>query len=707
VEEARPIAEVIAYVFIDLAIIVLLARLMGRLALRVGQPAVVGEIIAGIMLGPSLLGLFPGDLDKLLIPDDIRPFLNVLAQLGLVLFMFLVGLEVDLTFIRGREKVAVTVSLASILLPFGLGWLLATYLHSQHAVVNDVQVSFLAFALFLGVAMSITAFPVLARILAERNMHRVPTGVLALACAAVDDVLAWSLLAIVVAIVSATSFVGVIQILGFSVVFAIVMFAVIRPMLKKLVTNYERFGRLTPDMLALVLVGILTSAFVAEEIGVHFIFGAFVFGVIMPRQGAAKLTHEITDRLEQVSVLLLLPVFFVVTGAGVDIGGIGLEGLFELFLILLVAISGKFVGAFLAARSQRVPRRQATALGVLMNTRGLTELVILNIGVSLGVLDGEMFTLMVIMAVVTTVMAVPLLNVVYPQRILDRDIAEAERIAMGLEDAYTVVVVVDDPVRDAAMVRLACDMVGRENPAQIVVTRVVPRTTPKPEVASGLTADLALLAEAGDELRQLSRIVGERGLKSSIASRFSDAPWTDVSEIAAGAIADVVLVRQGWGVNEGSGDTRPWPSRLQGTVAVVSGDLGELGLSPTGPVAVVQDTGNDGRAALRLAAQASIGRSVPLQLQAGEGWRAGRRAAGIAESLRRSGVDVAPEESTTTPGLLVTPPGELPGGSGPDLTPVLTVHAGPADKDRDMDETLAAIAGPPAPSAPSEPVTPA
>src|SRR5687768_10661878 len=505
---------------------------MGRLAVKVGQPAVVGEIIAGIMLGPSLLGLFPGDLDGLLFPADIRPYLNVLAQLGIVLFMFLVGLEVDLSFIKGREKVAVSVSVVSILLPFGLGWLLATYLYSRHDVVNDATVSFLAFALFLGVAMSITAFPVLARILAERNMHRIPTGVLALACAAVDDVLAWSLLAIVVAIVSATSFVGVIQILGFSVVFAIVMFGVVRPLLKKLVTFHERFGRLTPDMLALVLVGMLLSSFVAEEIGIHFIFGAFVFGVCMPRKGAAQLTHEITDRLEQVSVLLLLPVFFVVTGAGVDIGGIDLQGLWELALILLVAISGKFVGAFVAARFQGVPRRQATALGVLMNTRGLTELVILNIGVMLGVLDGEMFTLMVIMAVVTTMMASPLLNLVYPKRILDRDIAEAERAALGLEDAYTVVVVVDDPDHDAALIRLACDLVGRESPAQVVVTQVVRRTTPKPEVASGLTADLALLAAAGDELRQLSRIVDERGLKSSIASRFSDHPWADVTEIA-------------------------------------------------------------------------------------------------------------------------------------------------------------------------------
>jgi Kef-type K+ transport system membrane component KefB len=600
----------------------------------------------------------------------------------------MVGLEVDASQLKGRISQAAAISNTSVALPMMLG--IAVALPIYGLVGPDKE--FLAFALFMGVAMSITAFPVLARILAERKMHRIPTGVLALACAAVDDVLAWSLLAIVVAIVSATSFTGVLQILGFSIVFAIVMFLVIKPLLKRLVTRYERFGQLTPDMLALVLVGILISAFVAEEIGIHFIFGAFIFGVIMPRQGAAKLTHEITDRLEQVSVLLLLPVFFVITGAGVDIGGIDLAGLGELGLILLVAIAGKFVGAYVAARAQHVPQRQATALGLLMNTRGLTELVILNIGVTLGVLDGEMFTLMVIMAVVTTVMATPLLNVVYPQRILDRDIAAAERAEMGLVDAYTVVVVVDDPQHDAALVELAGDLVGRESPAQVVLTRVVRRSTPKPEVASGLGADLALLASAGDELRQLSRLVDARGLKGSIASRFSDDPWADVAEIASNSDADVVLVRAGWGAAGDAGAT-PWPASLHGTVVVVSGDLGERGLAPSGPVAVVQDTGADGRTALRLAAQAAVGRSVPLKLEAGEGWRAGRRAAGIADSLRRVGVEIAPEDSVTPAGLLFTPPGEIT-GTGPDLTPVLTVHAGPADRDRDMDETLAEIAAP-------------
>jgi hypothetical protein len=487
-------------------------------------------------------------------------------------------------------------------------------------------------------------------------------------------------------------------ILLYSVIFALVMFLVVKPLLSLLVTHYERLGQLTPEMFAVVLIGILASSWVTEEIGIHFIFGAFIFGVIMPRKGAADLNHEVIDRLEQVSVLLLLPVFFVVTGLGVDVGAIDLTGVGELALILLVAISGKFVGAFTAARAQKVPRRQATALGVLMNTRGLTELVILTLGRKYEVLDDSMFTLMVIMAVVTTLMTSPLLHLVYPTRVLKRDIAAAERAAMGLEDAYTVVVVVDDPQKDAGLVALACDLVGRESPAQVVLTRVVKRSRPKPEVATGLGADLMLMATTAGELRQLAGLVEGRGIRASVASRFSDDPWAEIADLAASSDADVVLVHSGWGVPEGSTGATPWPAELHGTVVVVSGELGEPGLSPAGPVSVVQDGEANGRAALRLAAQASMGRSVPLQLQSGDGRRAERRAAGVTDTLRRAGVVVAAEdEPGDLPSLLVTPAGTAAGASH-DLTPVLVVHAGTADSDRDMDETLAGISSGTAPA---------
>jgi hypothetical protein len=415
----------------------------------------------------------------------------------------------------------------------------------------------------------------------------------------------------------------------------------------------------------------------------------------MPRRGAARLNHEIVDRLEQVSVLLLLPVFFVVTGLGVDVGAIDLRGVGELALILLVAISGKFLGAYAAARAQKVPRRQAGALATLMNTRGLTELVILTIGVQQGVLDGEMFTLMVIMALVTTAMASPLLDLIYPQRVLDRDIAAAERAELGLSEAYTVVVVVDDPDRDAGLVDLACDLVGRERPAQVVLTRVVRRSRPGPEVSSGLGADLELMATVAGELRTLARQVEARGLLASVASRFSEDPWAEVADIAGSSDADVVLVRSGWGlVGDAPAEDGqpPWPASLHGSVVTVSGELGSPALQPHGPVAVVRDGSADGRAALRLAAAASLGRSVPLQLREADGRRGPRR--GVTDGLRKAGVQVE-AVSTTLPALLVAPAGAGPVAGADDLTPILLVHAGGADSDRDMDETLAGIAGRP------------
>jgi hypothetical protein len=266
---------------------------------------------------------------------------------------------------------------------------------------------------------------------------------------------------------------------------------------------------------------------------------------------------------------------------------------------------------------------------------------------------------------------------------------------MGLSDAYTVLVVVDDPDRDAGLVDLACDLVGREQPAQVVLTRVVRRSRPKPEVSTGLGADLELMATVAGELRTLARQVEGRGLRASVASRFSEDPWAEVADLAGSSDADVVLVRSGWGPAEdvltADGET-PWPASLRGSVVTVSGELGSAALQPHGPVAVVQDAGADGRAALRLAASASLGRSVPLQLRSGDGRRGLRR--GVADTLRRAGVRVE-AETATLPSLLVAPAGAGPVPAPDDLTPILLVHAGTADSDRDMDETLAGIAGRP------------
>ena len=431
----------IFFLLLDVAVIIAAARIGGAIARKFRQPAVVGEIAAGIALGPSLLGLIPGGIDTWLFPSDVRPLLGALAQIGLVLFMFIVGLELDMRLIRGRERASASISLSSIAVPFALGAALAVVLYPKHDVVDGKTIEFLAFALFLGIAMSITAFPVLARILTDRGMMRTPPGVFSLASAAIDDIVAWTLLAFVIAVISGGSPLEVARIVGLSLVYAAIMFLVVRPLLAKLITWRDSAGRMTPDLLAVILIGLFLSAAVTDIIGIHQIFGAFLFGAMMPKVGAEQLHREILERLEQVSVLLLLPMFFVVTGFSVDLAGIGLGGLWQLGLVLIVAVAGKFIGAYFGARVSAIPKRQSAAIAVLMNTRGLTELVILNAGLTLGVLTTELFSMMVVMALVTTVLTEPLLRLVYPDSVVAYDIAAAERRLLGVGTTSRVMIV--------------------------------------------------------------------------------------------------------------------------------------------------------------------------------------------------------------------------------------------------------------------------
>jgi Kef-type K+ transport system membrane component KefB len=379
------------------AVVIVVARLAGALFERAGQPAVIGEVVAGIALGPSVLGGWSHSL----FPAAGRPMLRILASLGLVVFMFLVGVEMDLGLLGGRRRrISTAVAVAGTALPFLMGVALAVVLHRRHDT-GDL----LPFALFIGAAMSTTAFPVLARILRERDLYATPLGALTMASAAGDDVLTWATLALVVAIVSSTGSWTLPWICALSVAFGTLMVLGVRP---ALVRCEDRL--LGPGGLSLVVAGILAAAFVTSAIGIHEIFGAFLLGAVFPR---GPLAEQLRRRLEPVAVLLL-PIFFVTSGLNVDIGGVGRSGLWELALILLVATVGKVVGAGLGAVSQGAAVRESLALGVLMNTRGLTELVVLNIGRDLGVLDGPLFTLLVIMAVVTTIATSPVLDVVKP-----------------------------------------------------------------------------------------------------------------------------------------------------------------------------------------------------------------------------------------------------------------------------------------------------
>lgn len=639
----RSTDDLTAIVFVDIAIIVAVARLVGGLFRKIRQPAVVGEIVAGIALGPSLLGLLPGHLPTRIFPTDARPYLGILAQLGLIIFMFIVGLEVDIALIRGKERIAGVISLSSIALPFGLGVLLATALHGSHINADAPEAHrFVPFALFMGASMSITAFPVLARILTERRMYRTEIGALALACAAVDDVVAWTLLALVLAILKSSGAWSLPLIILESLAFVAAMFLVVKPCLAWLARRYQAAGTLTPGMFAAVVIGFLLSAYTTERVGIHQIFGAFLFGIVMPRRDTAQFFHDLVERLEQVSVLLLLPLFFIVTGFSVDLRHLGADAVTQLPLILLVAVAGKLIGATVVARAQGLPAHQARALGVLMNTRGLTELIILNVGRELGVLDTRLFTMLVVMAVLTTIMTEPLLRWAYPDRMLEHDLAEAERAALGVVDAYRVLALIGAGGDDAGLVDIALDIIGDSNPAELVLTTFSPARPPH-AVGAGLAHELGHAASVGRQLKTLTGRADARNVRSVIRSQVSDDIGGDLSAQATAMQADVVVVA----------DSEP-PLIMTSALVRIARSAGAV---PTA-VAVVVSDGPHGIAALDIGTRVAHARHCPLRLVP------------ESETYQFAFGDALVVTAVDTPSLLDAPPAT-----------VLRVQAAPPDKD--------------------------
>lgn len=402
---------------IQIVVILLAARLVGLIFRKLHQPQVIGEMIAGILLGPSLLGWLAPGVSATLFPPESLGFLNALSQIGLLLFMFLVGLEFDPKLLRNQGHAAVVTSHASIIAPFALGTGLAFYLYPR---LSDPNVQFTNFALFMGIAMSITAFPVLARILTERRMLRSKVGMMTIACAAVDDVTGWSILAAIVLFTNASTGATPLWLtLAGTVVYLVVMIFGLRPLVQRLEMSFQKRG-ISQDMMTLIFLVLLVSGLVTEWLGIHALFGAFLAGVIMPKQHS--FVHALTEKLEYVAVVLLLPLFFAFTGLRTSVGLLnGADMWFYCSLIILVAVIGKFGGSTLAARWTGMAWREASAVGVLMNTRGLMELVVLNIGLDIGILSPTLFAMMVIMAIVTTVMTAPLLHWVYFTSPLSRE----------------------------------------------------------------------------------------------------------------------------------------------------------------------------------------------------------------------------------------------------------------------------------------------
>jgi Kef-type K+ transport system membrane component KefB len=397
---------------LQIIVILVAARLTGALVRRLGQPQVVGEMIAGIALGPSLLGAQLPQVAGVLFPAGSLGFLNTLSQIGLVVFMFLVGLELDPKVVRERGRSALLISHASIVAPFLLGATLAIVLYPTLA---GTRVTFTGFALFMGAAMSVTAFPVLARILSERRLIRTTIGALAIACAAIDDVTAWCILAAVVVIVRATgggaagAELPFWITLGGSAAFVAFMLTAGRRALRTLETRYATHGRVTQDMIAVLMLATLASAWITERLGVHALFGAFLVGAVAPK--SEGFVHAILERFEDVMVVLLLPLFFAFTGLRTEITLIeGASGWLVCTLVIVVAVAGKVGGSAIGARVTGMPWRDASAIGVLLNTRGLMELVILNVGLDIGVISRELFAMMVLMALATTFMTTPLVT---------------------------------------------------------------------------------------------------------------------------------------------------------------------------------------------------------------------------------------------------------------------------------------------------------
>jgi Kef-type K+ transport system membrane component KefB/nucleotide-binding universal stress UspA family protein len=447
-------------VLLQVLIVIGLSRLMGLVCRRIKQPLVIGEIIAGIMLGPSLLGLIAPNVMSALFPAETLPYLNILSQIGLIFFMFLIGLELNPKYLSGQLDKAILISHVSIVVPFALGISTALFLYP---IVSNNSVSFTAFALFLGSALSITAFPVLARIITENNLQGTRLGTLALTCAAVDDVTAWCLLALAIAVTRTNSISGAFPTIITSILYIILMATAGRWLLRKLSVHYQRTGRLSQWVLAWIYMGVVASALITELIGIHLIFGDFLLGAVMPKDPG--LVRELAEKTEDFVLIFLLPIFFAYSGLRTEIGLLNRPELWLLCaLVIGVAIIGKYFGTYVAARVSGIEKREASALGWLMNTRGLTELIVLNIGLSFGVISPLLFTLLVIMALVTTFMTSPLLEMTYPKELIKLDIIEPETqttIPQSLTPTYRVLVPVANPNTQRGLVQLALAIAGK------------------------------------------------------------------------------------------------------------------------------------------------------------------------------------------------------------------------------------------------------
>jgi Kef-type K+ transport system membrane component KefB len=516
----------------QIAVVLAAARGVGWCFRRIQQPQVVGEMVAGILLGPSLLGWLAPDVFATIFPPGSVGLLGQVSQLGILLFMFLVGAELDPGLLRQRSDTAVLTSHVSIAAPMFLGTGLALYLYPELAPPN---IPFHGFALFMGAAMSVTAFPVLARILTERNLLRTKIGAVTIACAAVDDVTAWCVLAGVIALIRSDGSLASLGItLAGTAAYVGAMFTLARPALRRLQRYYHARGFLTQDVLAITFLMLLGSAYTTEWLGIHALFGAFMAGAMLPREGG--FVRELSEKIQDVTVVFLLPIFFAATGLRTSIGLVsGVEAWLTCGLIIGVAVAGKFGGSTLAARFTGLGWREAGAVGILMNTRGLVELVFLTIGLELGILTPTLFTMMVMMALVTTFMATPVLEWIYPAELIRRE-------AIGGEEEhkdYTVLLPIALPSAGPDLLRLAAAL-GPPSQQRVYGLHLIPawdRSVLGPDQRVGQPSDVEMLRPLLNAAKWMGVVVRPLAIVSRDVG-------SDIVEVANAKGADLVLM--GW-----------------------------------------------------------------------------------------------------------------------------------------------------------------
>ncbi len=470
---AHNIQHPLALLLAQIATIIVVAKIFGWLCSKIGQPTVIGEMIAGIVLGPSLVGLYFPEFSATFFPQQSLGNLQFLSQIGLILFMFIVGMELDLKVLQNKAKDAIVISHASIIVPFTLGIGLAYFIYLSFAPEG---VQFLSFSLFMGIAMSITAFPVLARIVQERNIQKTKLGAIVITCAAADDITAWCILAAVIAIVKAGSFTSTIFTIALALTYIALMIYVVSPFLKRIGDLYSTKESLSKQIVAIFFLMLIVSAYATEIIGIHALFGAFMAGAIMPEN--IKFRNLFIEKIEDIALVLLLPLFFVFTGLRTQIGLLNEPYLWAITgVIIVVAVAGKFIGSALAAKFVGQNWKDSLSIGALMNTRGLMELVVLNIGFDLGVLSVELFSMMVIMALTTTFMTGPVLDLI--NRIFK---SESEEIPKEIRtiSKYKILFSFGKPEAGKALLKLANSLTKKLHDNAVITALYVPPVSELP-----------------------------------------------------------------------------------------------------------------------------------------------------------------------------------------------------------------------------------